>query len=249
MALAGTMPAIAAETEAQMGQDTFNDLKQQGVIVKSSPLYGTLRPIADEITHTVQSQYNYPIHFWIVHSNSPNAFATPGGNVYVIDSLMYFVHNKEELEGTLCHETSHLIHHDSLKEQSNDEAIERRELVAMVLLGPSLGSLLASQVIGNLDSLHYSREVEESADLLGADNCAKAGLNPWGLVWLFQDFSNANMKTPPEVLSDHPDNQDRINKLEEHFRENPALFSKFSSDRRTATPLKLPKDEEETFLR
>lgn len=232
-----------------MGAETYADLKQKGVIVASSPLYDTLRPIGDKIAKIVAPQYNYPIHFYIVHGNDPNAFATPGGNVYVIDSLLYFVHNKEELEGTLCHETSHLIHHDSLAEQSHDDAIKRRELVAMILLGPSWGSLLATSAVGNLDSLHYSRGAEEQADLTGANTCAAAGMNPWGLVWLFQDFSNANLKTPPEVLSDHPDNQDRINALERHFQSDPATFGKFSSDKKTSTPLNLPKNESETFLR
>lgn len=241
--------AAAQETEAQMGADTFAQLKDQGVIVAKSPLYDVLRPISDQITKVVAPQYQYPIHFYIVHGKDPNAFATPGGNVYVVDSLLYFVHNKQELAGTLCHETSHLIHHDSLSEYSHDEAIRRRQLIAMILLGPSWGSVLATSAIGDLDSLHYSRGAEEAADLTGADTCAKADLNPWGLVWLFQDFSNANMKTPPEILSDHPDNQNRINALEAHFRQNPSTFSRFSSDPQTATPLAVPKDSAEVFLR
>ena len=249
IAFCGGARAFADETEAQMGADTFADLKQQGVIVAKSPLYDVLRPISDQITKVVAPRYQYPIHFYIVHGKDPNAFATPGGNVYVVDSLLYFVHNKEELAGTLCHETSHLLHHDSLSEQSHDDAIRRRELVAMILLGPSFGNLLATSAIGNLDSLHYSRAAEESADLTGSDTCAQAGLNPWGLVWLFQDFSNANMKTPPEILSDHPDNQNRIKALEKHFRQNPDEFSRFSSDPQTATRLQVPKDTAEVFMR
>lgn len=249
LAMAFCSAARAAdETEAQMGADTFADLKQKGVIVASSPLYDTLRPIGERIAKVVAPQYGYPIHFYIVHGNDPNAFAAPGGNVYVVDSLLYFVRNKEELEGTLCHETSHLIHHDSLAEQQHDNAIRRRETIALILLGPSWGSFLATSAVGDLDSLHYSRGAEERADLTGADTCAAAGINPWGLVWLFQDFSNANLKTPPEVLSDHPNNQDRIDALEQHFRSDPAKFAKFSSDKKTATRLDLPKNEAEQFL-
>ncbi|HEV3153436.1 MAG TPA: M48 family metalloprotease [Candidatus Baltobacteraceae bacterium] len=249
---AAFVPAASSaqsDEEAQMGADTFSDLKSQGVIVKSSPLYDTLRPIAADITRVVQPQYGYPIHFYIVHSNEPNAFAAPGGNVYVIDSLMYFVHNREELAGTLCHETSHLLHHDSLKEANHDEAIRRREILAQILLGPSLGTALATDAIGDLDSMHYSREAEESADLTGADNCAKAGLNPWGLVWLFQEFDSSNMKTPPEFLSDHPGNANRVEALEKHFSENPALFGRFDSDPKHGTRLNLPKNAAEEFLK
>src|SRR5277367_5538231 len=101
--------------EAQMGAQLFNQLKAQGEIVSSSPLYDRLSPIATELTTVVQPQYQYPIHFYLVHESQPNAFAAPGGNVYVTDSLFYFVKNEQELEGTLCHETSHLLHHDSEK--------------------------------------------------------------------------------------------------------------------------------------
>lgn len=231
-----------------MGAQVFQQLKEQGEIVSASPLYETLRPISDSITRVIQPQYAYPIHFYIVHEKQPNAFAAPGGNVYVVDSLFYFVHNTEELAGTICHEMSHLIHHDSLRKVQHDEAIRKREIAAEVLL-PNVRTAVLASMIGGLDSLHFSRGEEESADLTGANTCASAGYNPWGLVWLFNDFQNANMKTPPEILSDHPDNSDRIAALEKHFNEQPATFAKFSSNPKTAKPLKVPKKAPEKFLK
>jgi len=59
--------------------------------VASSPLYDPLLPIAAAITRTAQPRYNHPFKFYLVHEAQPNAFATPGGNVYVVDSLLYFV--------------------------------------------------------------------------------------------------------------------------------------------------------------
>jgi predicted Zn-dependent protease len=235
--------------EPELGAQVFQQLKSQGEIVASSPLYHTLDPIARSITRIVQPQYPYPIHFYIVHEKDPNAFAAPGGNVYVVDSLFYFVHNKDELAGTICHEMSHLIHHDSVRKMQNDQAIKRREIAGTILLGPSLRTAVLASIIGNLDSLHFSRGEEESADLTGADNCAAANSNPWGLVWLFKDFQGAHFQTPPEILSDHPDNSDRIAALEKHFRENPGTFARFSSNPKTATRLKLPKNESEQFLK
>jgi predicted Zn-dependent protease len=237
------------DEEKQMGDELFAQLKGQGEIVASSPLYDTLRPIAAAITKVVQSRYPYPIHFYIVHEKQPNAFAAPGGNVYVVDSLLYFVKNREELEGTLCHETSHLLHHDSVDLMKQNAAITRRALAATILLGPSIRTVLLFTAISRLDSLHHSRAAEEAADLTGADTCAAAGSNPWGLVWLFQDFSNASLKAPPEILSDHPDDAHRIQALEQHFKQNPGVFAQFSSDTQTATKLVLPKDEAEQFLR
>jgi predicted Zn-dependent protease len=234
------------DEEQQLGQEVFSELKDKGEIVESSPLYDTLRPIADAITRAAQPQYNHPFKFYLVHETQPNAFATPGGNVYVVDSLLYFVKNTDELAGTLCHEVSHTIHHDTMTLMKQREKILEREIGAAVLFGPSLGVAL----FGKLHSLSYSRDAESQADITGSDVCAATGLyNPWGLVWLFQDFQNADMGQVPQLLSDHPGNENRVNTLKKHFRENPSVFGKFNSDPRTAKPISVPKDAAEVFLR
>ncbi len=237
------------DEEVQMGQEVFNELKAKGKIVESSPLYDQLRPIADAITRAAQPQYNHPFKFYLVHEAQPNAFATPGGNVYVVDSLLYFVKNTDELAGTLCHEVSHTIHHDTVTLMEKRQKIAEREVGAAVLLGPTRAHVLAIALLGKLHSLSYSRDVESRADLTGSDVCAGAGYNPWGLVWLFQDFQNADMGQVPQLLSDHPGNQNRVNTLEKHFRENPAVFGKFNSDPKSARPISVPKNAPEAFLR
>jgi predicted Zn-dependent protease len=232
-----------------MGQEVFDDLKAKGEIIESSPLYDTLQPIADAITRAAQPRYNHPFKFYLVHETQPNAFATPGGNVYVVDSLLYFVKNTEELSGTLCHEVSHTIHHDTVTLMEEQQKVAAREIGAAILLGPTRAHVLAILLLGKLHSLSYSRDVEERADITGSDVCAGAGYNPWGLVWLFQDFENADPHQVPQLLSDHPDNENRIKALEKHFRGNPSVFGKFNSDPRSATPISVPKNAPEVFLR
>jgi beta-barrel assembly-enhancing protease len=232
------------DEEAQLGQEVFNELKAKGEIVESSPLYETLRPIADAITRSAQPQYNHPFKFYLVHEQQPNAFSTPGGNVYVVDSLLYFVKNTDELAGTLCHEVSHTIHHDAMTLLEKREKIAAREIGAAILLGPSL----AIALLGALHSLSYDRDAESRADITGSDICAVAGYNPWGLVWLFQDFKDAKPEEVPQLLSNHPDDQNRINALEQHFRKNPSVFEKFNPDPKSAKPLAVPAHAPETFL-
>jgi predicted Zn-dependent protease len=229
-----------------MGQEVFEELKRKGEIVEASPLYEQLRPIADAIARVAQPRYTHPFKFYIVHEKQPNAFATPGGNVYVVDSLLHLVKNTEELAGTLCHEVSHTIHHDTVTLIKEQTQIEKREVGAAVLLR---AHLLAIALIGKLHSLQYSREVESRADLTGADICAEAGFNPWGLVWLFQEFESAEIGTRPQLLSNHPDNRHRAAALQKHFRDRPAVFGKFSSDPASAHPMSVPEDDAEVFLR
>src|SRR5262245_9326070 len=108
------IPEPVTDQETELGQEMYKRLKAKGEIVESSPLYDTLKPIADSISRAAQSRYPHPFKFFVVHEAQPNAFATPGGNVYVVDSLFYFVKNPEQPAGTLCHEVSHTIHRDGV---------------------------------------------------------------------------------------------------------------------------------------
>jgi beta-barrel assembly-enhancing protease len=248
LAAAATAAGQSQDDELQMGQEVFNELKAKGEIIESSPLYDQLQPIADAITRVAQPKYNHPFKFYLVHETQPNAFATPGGNVYVVDSLLYFVKNTEQLAGTLCHEVSHTIHHDTMTLMEKDAKLEKREIGAAVLMGPSRAHLLAILLVGKLHSLSYSRDVESRADLTGSDICASAQYNPWGLVWLFRDFQNAQPDQLPQMLSDHPDDQHRIDALQQHFRENPSVFAGFSPDPKSAKPFSAPKNAIEVFM-
>ena len=243
------VPEPVSDQETELGQEVYRQLRDKGEIIESSPLYDSLKPVAEAIARAAQPRYPHPFKFFLVHETQPNAFATPGGNVYVVDSLLYFVKNTEQLAGTLCHEVSHTIHRDGIALMEKEQKIERREVAAAILLGPTRAHIIAIALIGKLHSLGYSRDAESKADVTGSDICAEAGYNPWGLTWLFQDFQNADIHQIPQLLSDHPANGTRIQTLEKHFRDSPATFSKFSRDPKSATPFSVPKDAPEVFLR
>jgi len=172
-------PEPVTDQETELGQEMYKELKAKAEIVESSPLYDTLKPIADSISRAAQSRYPHPFKFFIVHEAQPNAFATPGGNVYVVDSLFYFVKNTEQLAGTLCHEVSHTIHRDGVALMEKRNRIKRHEIEAAILLGPTRAHVIAILLLGDLHSLGYSREAESNADVTGSDICAEAGFNPW----------------------------------------------------------------------
>jgi predicted Zn-dependent protease len=207
-------PEPVTDQETELGQAMYKQLRDKGEIIESSPLYDNLKPIAEAIARVAQPRYPHPFKFFLVHEKQPNAFATPGGNVYVVDSLLYFAKDTEQLAGTLCHEVSHTIHRDGVALMVKQEKIQEREVAAAILLGPTRAHLIAIALIGRLHQLGYSRDAESKADVTGSDICAEAGYNPWGLVWLFQDFQNADVNQIPQLLSDHPADGSRIQTLE-----------------------------------
>jgi predicted Zn-dependent protease len=235
-------PALAADVEQQIGQQVYQQLQRKGEIISDSPLYSVLNPVADRIKRVADPQYQYPFHFILVHEKSPNAFAVPGGSVYVTDSLLHFVDNKEELAGVLCHETAHDIHHDVVNNMRKDQT----QGVIISVLGALLGAnrtgigQFGENLAYTLQTSHFSRAVETAADAKGSETCAAAGYNPYGMVWLFRKFQKSGQGGSLEMLSDHPRDDHRISDLQTHFLQNPGVFGKFTNDIATATPLKLP---------
>jgi beta-barrel assembly-enhancing protease len=246
-AAAGAAPASAqsdAQIEMQIGQQEYQALQQKGEIIQNSPYYAVLNPIAQQIKRVADPQYPvHPFQFILVHESAPNAFAVPGGNVYVTDALMRFAQNREELAGVLCHETSHTIHHDVLNLYKKQQRVATTYTVADILANVLTGGR-ASNTIGNAASIlftlqtqGFSRDVESAADKKGAQTCAEAGSNPWGLVWLFQQFEKADTGGQMEMLSDHPTDQHRIDDLRRLFASDPSEFGRYSSSLASATPL------------
>jgi len=251
VAFAGEAPALEPVTdqETELGKAVYEQLRDKVEIIQSSPLYDTLQPIADAISRVAQPRYDHPFKFFLIHETQPNAFATPGGDVYVVDSLLYFVKNTEQLAGVLCHEVSHTIHRDAVNHIKKEQKIEAAEIGTTILLGPTIAKAIAIKIIGDLNSLAYSREIESRADVTGSDVCAQAGYNPWGSVWLFKEFRDADIKHIPQLLSDHPADGTRMQTLEQHFRDNPAVFSQFNPDPKSAIPFAVPKNAPVVFLR
>lgn len=236
------------DLEARLGRETYEELRDDGEIIASSSLYGALNPIASRIGRAARPRYDRPFRFILVHEPDANAFSVPGGNIYVTDSLMYFVRNTEELAGVLCHEAAHTIHHDSMNQTLENMRITAAQVAATLLLDPSLGERIAIDLLGDSRSNKYSRDLESRADLAGAEICAAAGYNPYGMVWLFEDFSYEDPNEGPEILSDHPAMQARVRTLQAHFRSRPETYGAFSPDRRGAAALAVPKDSRMVLL-
>ena len=71
------VPEPVSDQETELGQEIYKELSNKGEIIESSPLYDTLKPIADSISRVAQSRYPHPFKFFLVHESQPNAFATP----------------------------------------------------------------------------------------------------------------------------------------------------------------------------
>ena len=182
-------------------------------------------------------QYFAPFHFILVNGQSPNAFAVPGGNVYVTTAMMTFAKNQDELAGVLCHEVSHDIHHDVYNNAHKDQGLQMAAGVLGMLVGYNMLGQMAVGLGAGAQAMTFSRAVESNADRAGAYTCAQAGFNPYGMVWLFQRFTSKRGGGSMEMLSDHPRDDHRVSDLENLFKSDPTTFARFSPDEAQGTPL------------
>lgn len=95
----------------------------------------------------------------------------------------------------------------------------------------------AINIAANLESLHFSRNVEHNADHTGAYICAQSGIDPYGMVWLMKHFEQQPTANPPEFLSDHPSDSHRVQALQAEFAADPGTFAKYNPNVAYATPV------------
>jgi beta-barrel assembly-enhancing protease len=206
--------------EIQVGQQRYINYMQRGEIVSpQSPLYRTLAPIGHAIAVVANREYFTPFHFILLNEQTPNAFSMPGGNVYVTTGLLLFLKNRDQLAGVICHEVSHDIHHDMYAVYQETQGGRSPQ---------------------DPNAIAYERAAERNADRAGAFLCAKAGFNPWGMVWNFRQHREA-MGPSSNGGADHPSDAQREADLIALFQTHKATFGKFNNDVASAIPLGVPR--------
>ncbi len=160
----------------------------------------------------------FPYQFKVVDVKEINAFALPGGFLYVHTGAVVAAKNEAELAGVMAHEISHAALRHGTNQMSKQMVAEKGLGVASAILGGGRdGGSLGDSVLGagaNLLFMRFSRTAEKQADIMGAQLMASAGYDPRGLGDFFKTLM-AEGARPPQILSDHPDPGNRIQYLNE----------------------------------
>lgn len=162
-----------------------------------------------------RANLNYQFH--VIRDKELNAFATPGGHIYVTTALMNLA-TDDELASVLAHEVGHVVARHSLKTLQQSQMLGGiADLIGSVTgvagdTAKELGTTAASIVASGLLSVH-NREEEREADFLGVRTMSRAGYNPQGMVTMFQKIqgiSKSDSSLLGAIFADHPDVQERI---------------------------------------
>jgi Zn-dependent protease with chaperone function len=190
--------------------------KQMPVLPDSSPISQYIQQLGKKLVAATPG-YRWPYNFHVVASEEINAFALPGGAMFVNLGAIRAAETESQLAGVMAHELSHVVMRHSTcnmtKQQSIGTWAALGQLGAAIALGNGALGTIASQGIGiaaNLGFLRMSRDYEKQADLLGADILYDAGYDPRGLPQFFETIEAKYGQGGAQIFSDHPNPGNRM---------------------------------------
>ncbi|MCL2913750.1 M48 family metallopeptidase [Shewanella corallii] len=201
---------------AQLGQVSFEQLKQQEKVSRDPARIAYVNCIADRITGVLPAQ-----QWEVVLFDSPqvNAFALPGGYIGVYTGMLNVAQNEDQLAAVMGHEVAHVLARHSNEKVSRSELTGTGLQILNIGLAAygveSAGTITQLAALGTnvFFTLPYGREQETEADIMGVELMARAGFDPAASVDLWHNMAKASEGAPPEMLSTHPSHSTRINEL------------------------------------
>lgn len=215
---------ISTQQEMQMGQQAAMDINRQLPMVNDPTVNSYINQLGDLIASHGQRGINYT--FFVVNSDVVNAFAVPGGYVYVNRGLIERAGNESELAGVLAHEISHVELRHSVKQMEQAQGANTAIVLGSVLLGqPSAATAAGINVVGSAVFAKFSRDDESQADANAIPLMIATGYNPNGLTTMFQRLLTLQKSQPnalSQFFSTHPTTQSRIQETQSRINAVPA---------------------------
>lgn len=205
---------ISTQQEVQMGQEYSAQINQQLPIIDDAEINRYVNVLGDSIAR-LSDDRNLDWHFFVVDSKEVNAFALPGGFIYVNRGLIERADKLDELAGVLGHEIGHVTNRHSVKLMEKQQAANVGVTLGCVLTGAcesqTTGTLV--NVAGTAIFAKFSREAETEADESAVRYVTRAGIDPRGIPRMFEKLLEERGRQPSTVaawFSTHPLEEDRI---------------------------------------
>jgi Zn-dependent protease with chaperone function len=210
---------FSKEQDIQIGKEAAAQVEQEMPIIHNRRLEDYVRKLASRLWALPEAD-DYPYSIQIVQDPSINAFALPGGPMFINTGLIEAADNEAQLAGVIAHETSHVALRHGTNQASKATPFQLLGLFAGGLVGDSLWGQLTQIGIGigaNSVLLKYSRNAERDADLLGTRLMAKAGFDPVQMATFFEKLEADGGARGPEFFASHPNPGNRIKAVEKEI--------------------------------
>src|SRR5687767_10122401 len=209
--------SYSPKQDVELGQQAAAEVRQQMPMLNDSRTEDFTERIGERLIDQIPAEFRQPefrYSFDVVNLREINAFALPGGPMFLHRGMLQAAQSEGEIAGVMAHELAHVILRHGTAQATKGQKFQLGSMVGQVLgavIGGRAGAVVSqgSQIGLGTYFLKYSREYEREADLLGAQMMARAGYDPREMARRFQTIAKQGGRGGPELLSDHPKPRNR----------------------------------------
>lgn len=225
--------AITPEQEIRLGLQSAPEMAAQmgGEVSANDPEVQEIQRVGRNIIQKSQAHKGpWQFHFHLLaDSKTVNAFALPGGQIFITKGLLNRLQNESQLAGVLAHEIGHVIQRHSAQQMA------KHQLGQMLVLATGVGAsdsdrgyqaAMIANLVNQMVQLRYSRTDELEADLWGLQLMEQSGYDPRSMLEVMRILAKASPGgKPPEMLLTHPYPEKRIERIDAYLKEHPPRSS------------------------
>lgn len=208
---------FSPQQDIEMGREVAKDAERQLVLIKHGDANAYISALGQQLLSKTPNENKFPFYFKIVDDRSINAFALPGGPIYIHRGAIEAADNEVQLAGVIGHEIGHVI----LRHGTNQATKAQLGQGALAILGAVLGDSGAGQIaavgggfLANSILLRYSRDAETESDLIGTQILYDLGYDPKAMAEFFDKLAKEHKGSKTEqFFSNHPIPDNRIVKV------------------------------------
>jgi hypothetical protein len=199
--------------DVKLGQEAAQQVEKELPVMRDQQVNGYLNAIGRRLVESIPPEFRHPefrYSFTGVNLREINAFALPGGPMFIYRGMIEKAHNEGEVAGVMAHELSHVALRHGTAQQTKATPYAIGQIagqIAGAIIGGRTGAIIAqgSQFGIGTYFMKFSREYERQADLLGSRIMAGAGYDPRDMANVFKTIQQESGPGGPQWLSDHPD--------------------------------------------
>jgi predicted Zn-dependent protease len=209
------------EKEMALGKQLAEEVQRQAKVVTDPLVSEYVNRIGQNLVRS--SDAKVPFTFQVIEGDSPNAFALPGGFVFVYTALIKIASEEDELAAAMAHEIAHVAARHMTRQATRSQIVNLAGVPVGVILGGGIGGAVVRQGANvgiPAAFMHFTRQDELEADYLGVQYLYAAGYDPNGAISIFEKLESLERKQPgtvARIFSTHPMDAARIRKTEQEI--------------------------------
>jgi len=214
------------QDDVKLGREAAAQAEKEFPLLRDEDIESYVNDVGQRIVSAIPAEFRQPqfrYTFRVVNAGEINAFALPGGPMFVNRGMIEAAKTEGEMAGVMGHEISHVVLRHATAQATEAQKFQIGSILGQIaggVIGGGLGDIIGmgSQIGFGAGALKYSRKYESQADILGAQLIARIGYDPRDLANMFRTIQEQGGRGGPEWLSSHPDPGKRYERIDQEAR-------------------------------